>query len=100
MAIEPISPLGMWAFREQFLDWLGRFCRPVPPVCVLRAAVYSGGSGSRSTATAPVGLVRGIATLPEPDQWVSDYFRRIPFRGHRYESMPRDWPLVFGHPLI
>ena len=31
---------------------------------------------------------------------VSDYVRRIPFRRHRYESMPRDWPLVFGHPLI
>ena len=68
MAIEPILPLGMWAFREQFLDWLGRFCRPVPPVCGLRAAVYSGGSGSRSTANGPVGLVRGIVARPEPDQ--------------------------------
>lgn len=82
-------------------SWIGLDDYPVDtPVSVLLAAVYSGGSGSRNTATGPVGLMRGITTRPEPDQVVSDYFRRIPFRRHRYESMPRDWPLVFGHPLI
>lgn len=63
-------------------------------------AVYSGGSGSTNTVTVPVGLGRGIVAYPEPDQGELDYFRRIPFRRHRYESVPRDQPLVFGHPLV
>ena len=40
----------------------------IPRVSVLLAAVYSGGSESRNTATGPVGLVRGIVARPEPDQ--------------------------------
>jgi len=87
-------------FREQCQDWLGRSFRRFRPVSELSVAVYSGGSGSTDTVTVPVGLVRGIVAHPEPDQGEPDCFRRIPFRRHRYESMPRDWPLVFGHPLI
>ena len=87
-------------FREQFPGWRGRLYRRARPVSELLAAVYSGGSGSSNTVTGPLGLARGIVAHPEPDQGESDYFRRIPFRRHRYESMPRDWPLVFGHPLI
>ncbi len=50
--------------------------------------------------TGSLWLVGDIVAHPEPDQGESDYFRRIPFRRHRYESVPRDQPLVFGHPLV
>lgn len=87
-------------FREKYPDSLGRFFWRARPVSERLAAVYSGGSGSSNTVAGPLGLVHGIVAHPEPDQEVSDFLGRIPFRRYRYESMPRDRPLVFGHPLI